>query len=208
MYVPLWNAVADDATLFDFIESHPFGMLVSLQDGEPVATHLPFLVGKRGTAGGYLLGHVARQNPQWKELVGQRVLAIFHGPHAYVSPSWYADTLHNVPTWNYTAVHVFGTPVVVSEPERVKAFLAKLTAYYEVARPEPWTFDPQSPYIEKLLNGIVAFEMPVERMDGKFKLSQNRALSDRGRVMWELKESESEMDRQVAAWMERLSFDG
>ena len=202
MYIPEHFRQSDEALLGEFVAANSFGILITGTGAGQIATHLPMLL-----SDGKLTGHVAKANPQAQHLTdGAEAMAIFHGPHAYVSPSWYGDIEKNVPTWNYTAVHVYGKPVVVAEPDQVKAFLAKLTAYYEAGRVEPWTFDPHSPYIEKLLNGIVAFEMVVERMEGKFKLSQNRVMSDRGRVMWELKESESEMDRQVAAWMERLSF--
>ena len=202
MYIPEHFRQSDEALLDEFVAANSFGILITGTGVDQIATHLPMLL-----LDGKLIGHVAKANPQAQHLIeGAEAMAIFHGPHAYVSPSWYGDAEKNVPTWNYTAVHVYGKPAVVSEPELVKAFLGKLTAYYEAGRTEPWTFDPQSTYIEKLLNGIVAFEMVVERMDGKFKLSQNRVMSDRGRVMWALKDSESEMDRQVAVWMERLSF--
>ena len=202
MYVPGHFRQTNETLLEEFVASNSFGILITGAGENQIASHLPMLL-----EGGKLVGHVARANPQALHLAeGGDAMAIFHGPHAYVSPAWYADSVNSVPTWNYTAVHVYGKPVVVSDPERVKEYLTKLVAYYEAGGSEPWTFDPQTPYIGKMLNGIVAFEIPVARMDGKFKLSQNREFSDRGRVMWKLKESQSEADQQVAAWMKRLSF--
>ena len=104
MYIPSWYSVADEPTLFDFIDRHPFGLLVTHQDGQSVATHLPLLLDRGGRS---LRGHISRQNQQWRGLDGQQVLAIFNGPHAYISPTWYQSE-KTVPTWNYVAVHVYG----------------------------------------------------------------------------------------------------
>jgi transcriptional regulator len=182
MYVPPWYAVADEEILFDFIEHHPFGLLVSQQDGEPVATHLPFLVGMRNKVGGHLLGHVARQNPQWKELAGQRVLAIFLGPHAYISPSWY-QAENVVPTWNYTAVHVYGTVRLIEDVDALIALVRDLTEVFERPMPRPWTFDVNDPVVRKLSTQIVGFAIDIERIEGKWKLSQNHPPERRRRVV-------------------------
>ena len=202
MYVPPWYAVADEATLFDFIESHPFGMLVSQQDGEPVATHLPFLVGKRGTSGGYLLGHVARQNPQWQELAGQKVLAVFHGPHAYISPSWY-EAENVVPTWNYTAVHVYGAIRLIEDVDELVDLVRKVTDTFEKPMTRPWTIDVNDPFVRKLATQIVGFAIDIERIEGKWKLSQNHSPDRRRRVVAALHEQGYTDSVEIAKLMEK-----
>ncbi len=172
-------------------------MLITQGADALIATHLPMLL-----EGENLVAHMARANPQARDIeAGISALAIFHGPHAYVSPSWYSDPAHSVPTWNYTAVHITGKPHVISEPNAVKELLQRLVGQFESRRENSWGFDLESPDIDNLIRGIVAFEMPIETMEGKFKLSQNRPIGDRGRVMWSLKSSESQMDQQVAEMM-------
>lgn len=112
MYIPAAFAEANLTTLHDFIERHSFGQLVSQVEGLPFASHLPFLLDRASGPHGALVGHMARANPQWREANGQTALAIFSGPHAYVSPTWY-EAEQVVPTWNYTAVHAYGRLKVV-----------------------------------------------------------------------------------------------
>jgi transcriptional regulator len=187
MYVPPWHAVTDEATLFDFIEHHPFGLLVSQQGGEPVATHLPILIGERAHPGGHLLGHVARQNPQWKGLTGQRVLAVFQGPHGYISPSWYQSE-HVVPTWNYTAVHVYGTVRLIDDVDGLVDLVRQVTETFERPMSKPWTLDVNDPFVRKLAEQIVGFAIDIERMEGKWKLNQNHPPERRRRVVAALRE--------------------
>ena len=199
MYIPEHFRVNDEHVLRQFAAANSFGMLIT-HGQDLLASHLPLLL-----EGSNLVGHVARGNPQAKDIeAGLPALAIFHGPHAYVSPSWYADPQTAVPTWNYTAVHVYGKPRVITDPNSVKQLLERLVSKYESARESPWGFDLDAQHIDNLIRGIVAFEMPIDRMEGKFKLSQNRPIGDRGRVMWSLKSSESQMDQQVAAMMSDL----
>lgn len=182
MYVPKHFAETNRDALDSAIRDNAFGILVGTVDGAPVATHLPFLLD-----GDRLLSHFARANPHWKAIDGQgEMLAIFHGPHAYVSPRWY-DSAESVPTWNYVAVHVHGTPRVIEDPARVRDLLDRLVGEYEAGA---WTLDGQNPdYLDRMTRGIVAFEMPISRIEGKFKLSQNRAAGDRIRVAAELSAS-------------------
>src|SRR5258706_538307 len=154
MYIPAAFAETDLTKLHAFIEQHSFGLLVSQVDGLPFASHLPLLlertVGPRGT----LVGHMARANSQWREAAGQTVLAIFSGPHAYISPTWY-EAEQVVPTWNYTAVHAYGTMQILDNADAVLAIVRKSVAVYERTMPKPWSFEGSDQYFELLLAQIV-----------------------------------------------------
>jgi transcriptional regulator len=181
---------------------HSFATLVTVEDGVPFATHLPFLVepGPEGTQG-RLLAHMARANPQWRAFSeDQDVLVIFQGPHAYVSPSWYV-TQPNVPTWNYTVVHAYGRPRLIEEPEEVLRILRASVDTYESGFEKPWSVDDVGDFARKLLPGIAAFELRLTRVEGKFKLNQNRAPEDRRAVMERLERSEDPEQRAVGALM-------
>ena len=158
MYVPAHFAEPDPGTLHEFIDGHPFGLLVSHHDGRPFATHLPFLLDRSAWPSGTLFGHVARQNPQWQELAGQPVLAVIHGPHAYISPTWYQSD-RTVPTWNYVAVHAYGTARLIEDPDELVALVRELTRVSEQTMPTPWTFDPADPFVRKLATQIVGFRI-------------------------------------------------
>ena len=197
MYIPEHFRIHDEQVLRQFAASNSFGMLITQGADGLIASHLPMLLEAEN-----LVAHLARANPQARDIeAGISALAIFQGPHAYVSPSWYSDPEHSVPTWNYTAVHITGRPQVISETTAVKELLQRLVSQFESRQENPWGFDLESPDIDNLIRGIVAFQMPIETMEGKFKLSQNRPIGDRGRVMWSLKSSESQMDQQVAEMM-------
>src|SRR5262245_64593111 len=158
MYVPAHFEQDDPATLHDFIDQHPFGLLISLHDGRPMATHLPFLLDRSDAAHGALRGHVARANPQWRQIIGQEVLAIFNGPHAFISPSWYqAEKV--VPTWNYVAVHAYGRVELIEDSDSLVALVHRLTRVFEKGRPAPWDFDPGDAYVRKVSSGIVGFRL-------------------------------------------------
>jgi transcriptional regulator len=174
LYRPTHFRVDDEASLLAFIEEHAFGTLVSTGTNGLDVSHIPF-VPERGADGRIrLLAHVARANAQWEALAGaQHVVAIFEGPHAYVSPSWYAEH-PSVPTWNYAVVHAHGRVRMMEEPA-LRALLDRLSRTYEGDRPDAWRFSalPED-YVAKMLRAIVGFELEVERLEGKFKLSQNR----------------------------------
>jgi transcriptional regulator len=202
MYVPRHFAVEDLPTLHAFIDGHPFGLLVSQHDGEPFATHLPFLLDRGTGPHGTLLGHLARQNPQWRELGGRRALCIFNGPHAFVSPTWYqAEKV--VPTWNYVAVHAYGRAEVVEEPDALLALVARLTDRFERDMPVPWSVDPGEPFLRKVASQIVGFRIEIDRIEGKWKLNQNHPAERRRRVIAALREQGYEDARQIADLMER-----
>jgi transcriptional regulator len=202
MYVPAHFAEPDLGTLHQFIEGHPFGLLISQHDGRPFATHLPFLLDRTAGPNGTLLGHVARQNPQWQQLAGQPVLGVFHGPHAYVSPTWYRAG-RTVPTWNYVAVHAYGTAQLIDDADEIVALVAELTRVSERPMPTPWTFDPADPFVRKLATQIVGFRIAIDRIEGKWKLNQNHPDERRRRVIDALRVQGGDDAHEVADLMER-----
>ena len=138
MYIPTSFAVTDQTKLHDFIEQNSFGLLVSQVDGLPFASHLPLLLERQTGPHGCLIGHMARANPQWKHAGGQTALAIFSGPHAYISPTWY-ESEQVVPTWNYVAVHVYGPVQVIDDRHALRDIVEKTVQVYERAMPRPWS---------------------------------------------------------------------
>jgi transcriptional regulator len=199
MYVPPHFAESDLGTLHAFVERHSFGLLVSQRDGEPFVTHLPLLLDRAAGTHGALLGHVARANPQWRDLAGQTVLAVFSGPHAYVSPTWY-ESENVVPTWNYTAVHAYGRAELVEDRDALLEIVRRTTDVYEAGMPRPWALDARSVFVERLLAQIVGFRIPIDRLEGKFKLSQNHPPGRREKVVRAL-EGGGEDARAVADLM-------
>lgn len=179
MYVPRDFALEDRGELLAFLEEHPFGMLVSASDGEPRVTHIPLTV-LRSDDEIVLGAHVARANSHWRDLEGARVLAVFQGAHGYVSPRWYEDPRHSVPTWNYDAVHCQGI-AHLCDSAQTDAILEALVERMEGAG--GWQIADADPaYIASLRGGIVAFEIAVQNITGKRKRSQNRSEEDRRRV--------------------------
>lgn len=189
MYVPEHFAFPDGATgaLHEVIEANGFGVLVASEpeSGDLEAVHLPFVLERRRGAHGTLIGHVARANPIWTMFSEAReVLVIFQGAHAYVSPHWYM-TPGLVPTWNYVAVHAYGTPRIFKRDAEVTAALARLSALMEDGlRPKPpWTMaEVPKETLDALKQGVVAFEIEIRRLEGKQKLGQNRTAADRAAV--------------------------
>src|SRR5690348_13481780 len=174
---------ARPSVLLHHIERYDFGLLVSHGAAGLVASHLPFLVERDGEQL-HLQGHLARPNPQVPELArGGEVLAIFHGPHAYISPGWYA-TGPSVPTWNYVDVHAYGTVRLVEDGGWLRDLLHRLPERHEAGSRQPWRMrDLPDSYVEGMLNGIVGLDIAVTRLEGKYKLSQNRPAGDRPRVI-------------------------
>ncbi|MBI1261144.1 MAG: FMN-binding negative transcriptional regulator [Rhizobiales bacterium] len=178
MYVPPRFENSDEAACLAFMQANSFAMLVSQMAGHPFASHLPLLVEKTA-AGLWLTGHVARANPHWQSFDGQQdALAIFHGAHGYISPRWYVSP-EKVPTWNYVAVHAYGAPVAVTDKARGEAMIARLVAAFETG-PEAWDMARLSATTRaKLLTALVPFEMPITRLEGKWKLGQHMDEADR-----------------------------
>jgi transcriptional regulator len=200
MYVPPSFARTDPAELFAFMEAYSFAVLASTRDGEPFATHLPLLLDRGGGPRGTLLGHMARANPQWHGLDGRPVLAVFAGPHAYVSPAWY-ESADAVPTWNYVAVHATGTFRLVDDPDAVTEIVSATVETYERNRPAPWKLDASAEYVHKLVGGVVGFRIAVERLEGKWKLSQNQSAARRASVAAALESSADADGRAIARLM-------
>ena len=203
MYIPKHFEVTDTAWCHALMRAQSFAVMITADDaGVPFATHLPFLVDDTRGPFGTLRGHVARANPHWRYLAaGRPTLVVFSGAHAYVSPSWYASH-PSVPTWNYVAVHATGTGTLVEDPARVKTLLADLVRVYEGSRPAAWSFASLSAdYVDGMQRGIVAFEIPIGRLEGKAKLSQNRSAEDQARTREALAAADDPLARAVAALM-------
>ena len=201
MYIPSSFAETDLATLHGFMVRHSFGMLVTQIDGAPFATHLPFLLDHSAGPQGTLLAHVARANPQRRMATGQTALAIFAGPHAYISPSWYeADDV--VPTWNYTAVHAYGTIEVIDDRDQLEIIVAAMVREYEQSLPQPWTLGQRNAYLEKMLAQIVGLRLPITRLEGKWKLSQNQPIERREKVVRALRQQGGENAVGIADLMD------
>jgi transcriptional regulator len=178
MYTPNSFRQDDTDAVFGLIERHSFATLVSNVGGELTASHLPLLIDRHAGSTGQLLGHMARANSQWRALAGRDVLAVFSGPHAYVSPTWYGAS-PMVPTWNYLAVHVYGRFETIEENDALLDLLQLTATKYESSQPRPWTFAKDDPYVEKLLKGIIGFRVEIERIEGKWKLGQNHSVEVR-----------------------------
>ena len=175
LYMPPHFRVDDPDRLYGLVEAHPFGALISTGSAGLHVSHIPFLPERTPEGGLRLLGHLARANPQCQALESaQQLMAVFQGPHAYVSPGWYAQH-PSVPTWNYAVVHAHGRARMMEEAE-LHELLMRLSAEYESSRPAPWKMSDLPPdYVNSMLQHIRGFELVVERLEGKFKLSQNRS---------------------------------
>lgn len=198
LYVPRHFRFDDPQALERFIADNAFGTLVSAGAGGLCVSHIPFLPERDADGRLRLRGHVARANPHWQALESAgEVLAIFSGPHAYVSPGWY-ESHPSVPTWNYAVVHARG-PARLLPPGDLPALLDRLSRTYEDGRAAPWRMEALPPdFARSLVEAIVGFEIVVETLEGKFKLSQNRSARDRERVAAAL---EAEGQEAIAALM-------
>jgi transcriptional regulator len=200
MYVPKAFAVEDVVELQDFMDEFNFATVVTQRDGELTASHIPFVVDRSVQPYGVLRAHVAIRNPQLEDFrSGARALVIFQGPHTYVSPSWYVKP-QNVPTWNYTVVHAYGTPRIMDRAGMV-ALLKNLVGKHEGSLEKPWDFDSEDAFMQKQMPEIAGFEIPIERLQGKFKLNQNRTTADRAGVIEALSASEDPAQRAVGTLM-------
>ena len=203
MYIPKAHQISDRAILDEFITMNGFATLISTVDGSPFATHLPMILDRTESAQGVLLGHVARANPHWRAFDGQReALAIFHGPHTYISPSWCVTPLA-LPTWNYAVVHVYGAPRVVDEEEWRSNLVDRLIAIHEAGMPKPWPGEFPADFKANLLQAIVGFVIEIERVEGKFKLAQNRPLEDQLGIVRHLEASPDPVAQALGAFTKK-----
>ncbi|MGA2653798.1 MAG: FMN-binding negative transcriptional regulator [Terracidiphilus sp.] len=205
MYSPKFNQVADRALLIEAMRAYSFAILFGPQSTPDaptplVATHLPLVVKDEGEHG-LIEGHFAKANPHWKSLAGREVLVVFPGPHSYVSPTNYVEEL-SVPTWNYIAVHAYGTLQLVEDEAGKDVLLAGLIQANEPTFAEQWRSMPGG-FRRTMLAGIQGFHIPISRIEGKFKISQNRAPQERMNVQ-ALHATGTDDQRALAAWMARL----
>jgi transcriptional regulator len=205
MYTPSFNQVTDRNILIEAMRAYSFAILFGMQsnakDASPAATHLPLVVMDDGPHG-VLEGHFARANRHLQALAGRETLVVFSGPHTYVSPSLYDDPL-SVPTWNYIAVHAYGALELIEDEPGKDAVLARLMQANEPAFVAQWRGLPES-LRRSMLAEIVAFRIPIARIEGKFKISQNRTEAERSKIM-STHAPETPDEQALAAWMERLS---
>jgi transcriptional regulator len=186
MYVPPLFKEARIDVLHDAIRRTGLATLVTLTQDGLIASHVPLLLDAEPAPYGTLVGHLARPNPQARGAIGE-ALAIFQGPEAYITPSWYVTKRENgkvVPTWNYVTIHAYGTVEFFSDPERLRNVVTRLTERQETPRAEPWAVtDAPADFIDAMLKGIVGFTLPISRLEGKWKMSQNRPAEDRAGVV-------------------------
>lgn len=201
MYRPTVFQEDNADKLISFIRTNSFATLVSIVDGLPVASHIPLVVSVEADVV-KLTGHLAKQNPQWQYFAATESLAIFTGAHAYISPTLY-EKYESVPTWNYIAVHAYGMPEVITladDPAAMSEMIDKMVDTYETTYQKQWD-SLSDKYREGMMNGIVGFEMTVSRLEGKYKLSQNKSPIDRQNIAKSLMESTDAIKRNVGMEM-------
>jgi transcriptional regulator len=207
MYIPKAFHEDDIEKLHAFMQENNFAILVTTQDGIPVATHLPLLLDPQQGSYGTLRGHMARANTQWRTFdETTEALVIFQGPHAYISPSWYVtEPETSVPTWNYAAIHAYAIPHIVSDEETLYTLLKDSVNTFEAGFAQPWSIQERGDFMRKKMQTIVGFELPITRLEGKLKLSQNRSTDDQERVIAMLQGSNNALDNATASLMQERS---
>ena len=201
MYIPKAFEVNDKMKLYDFIKSNSFGILFSQEENGPFATHLPFLIDEKNGEADVLIGHMAKPNPQWKNLDNKDVLVVFSGPHAYISPTWYNED-NTVPTWNYVAVHIYGTFRIINKKDELVDLMEKTVHFYEASMPNPWKAQFDTKFIDGLMSGIVGFEISINKIEGKWKLNQNHSNKRQQNLVKGLRTSNQYNSEEIASIME------
>lgn len=202
MYNPPHSTSTDLNWLDWLAEHHPFGTLVSQLDGAPFASHLPVLYSRSGEQV-VLTGHWARPNAQWRDIETQRVLFMFQGPHAYVSPRWYTDSQKQVPTWNYVTAHIYGKIRSIQEGAELESIVTRLSRQFEAGAATPWSFADSDPANRARLRGIVGFELRADAVQIKLKLNLNHPGANITGVIEGLRGTGSEEAAAVAALMQK-----
>lgn len=207
-YLPPHFEETDTATLHALVGAYPLATWVVSHQGELLVNHIPFLLDVQRGEHGTLVGHVARANPVWQALAeGASSVAVFTGPQAYVSPSWYPGKLVHgkaVPTWNYATVHAHGVPQAFDDRVRLLDLVTRLTQVHEASQAQPWqVLDAPADYIDSMLKAIVGIEIPVQRWVGKWKVSQNRPIADRQGVVAGLSAQGTAAALQMAALVQQ-----
>src|SRR5580658_1646953 len=201
MYIPEFNRVRDLADAVSFVQANPFAILISPSEGGPFATHIPILA-READNQVVLHGHMAKANSHWGLLEGgQESLIIFHGPHAYISPSLY-ESRESVPTWNYATVHVYGEPTLFTDEESLRATLHRMIDTFESSYMAQWS-ELSEQYQSRMMKHIVGFDIKVKRLEAKFKLSQNRTKGEQAQVIQSLNQSEDSNVSGVAHLMQQ-----
>ena len=209
MYIPEAFRLNDRQRVAEVMRDFDFALLVTAPNGAAQASHLPFIYDPDRGAQGTLLAHMARGNPQWRDFAalskaGREALVIFQGPHSYISPAWYGAGPPTVPTWNYVAVHAYGLPRVIDRAGEVGALIERLVTIQEADATPPWsTAGLGDQFMEGMQRGVVAFEIPVARLEAKTKLSQNKTPAQLAAATAVLEGAEAPLARQTAAWMRR-----
>lgn len=208
MYIPTHHALADTDTAHALIESHALGAWVFEGPDGLVANHLPFFLERGRGAQGTLIGHVSRANPAWRALgTGRHSVVMFRGPQGYVSPGWYpGKAAHGrvVPTWDYVVAHAHGVARAVHDRDWLLRMLNRLSDAHEASQPTPWRVgDAPADFIERLLRGIVGIEMPIDRLEGKLKASQDEDLHDRRGTVVGLRQATTEDARRMGEWVDK-----
>ncbi|HAE48033.1 FMN-binding negative transcriptional regulator (plasmid) [Tistrella mobilis] len=210
MYTPAAYLEERPRIIHQAMRAWSFATLVSTGADGPVATHLPMLVDERPDAPPRLVTHMARNNEQWRHFIGGETpaLAIFQGPHAFISPSWYEDRM-TFPTWNYAAIHGIGRPRLVEEPEEILAVLRRTVALWDTPLGGPWSFAAMpDALILPRLERIVAIDMPLDRVEAKFKLNQDKTAADRAGVIAALDAAGDDQARAMAAMLRAFETEG
>jgi transcriptional regulator len=203
MYVPTHFKEDRIAVMHDAIRKYGFGTLVTSSEKELEASHLPMLVDSEPAPYGTVLGHLARANPQWQRVKpGMQALAIFLGPNTYITPSWYPTKQQNgkvVPTWNYLAIHAYGTMSFFDDRDELRAHVSRMTDTHETPRDAPWAVSDAPPdFVDGMLRAIVGFKLCITRLEGKWKMSQNRPAQDVSGVLEGLAREDGDGHRPVA----------
>jgi transcriptional regulator len=210
LYSPPAFRIDELPALYDHIEACGLAMLITASARGPLVSHLPLILDRDAGPRGELIGHLARANLQWSESdLTKPAVAVFMGPDAYVSPSWYETKRRDgrvVPTWNYVTVHARGRLEVFEDAERLRSAVTRLTERHEARFAEPWQVsDAPADFVDRQLRGIVGLRLAIDEIEGKAKLSQNRPVSDRLGVISGLDDSDRQADREVASMMRRLA---
>lgn len=208
MYTPELHKKTRQEVMHDLMRAYPLGVWVSLGDAGLVANHIPFDIDTTRGEHGTLVGHVARANPIWRKPVATVPdLITFQGPQAYITPSWYPSKHEHgkvVPTWNYAVVHAYGTPTFIDDPAWLHQQVTALTLRQEASQVLPWAVsDAPGDYVNKLIGAIVGVEIPIRKLEGKWKMSQNRSQPDQLGVVAGLGAKSDTQATGVAALMQR-----
>lgn len=197
MYIPERFTMKEVTAAYNVIQENSFATLFSIHKGMPFATHLPLMLNKEKT---YLYGHFARPNPQWKDIQNQTVLTVFHGPHCYISPSWY-ETSEAVPTWNYVTVHVYGEVELIEDEHELMSSLNDMVLKYEAPGSSYRLQDVDADFLVGMNKGVQGFKIKIDRIEGKAKVSQNHSLHRQELIIKQLEQIPFSNEQQIASLM-------